>query len=267
MMNEKNNLICREYKVKNPNWSILKTKYNISSVQEFIDLLNKTNANSPVRTSYQLCDKSREKNLIDYKTKRTFLAPVGDERRIVPENAIKFHLVENHNETLGDIFAYEVPYLQTNANGGIDLVSYNGKLNFIELKNCAMKGLGSRISNESTESLLKAVIEIATYYSYIYNFSVSEFEVFKKQLKDKYTKVTKKEIEFSTKDIILCVLVSKKTYEEEFRKNKELFTEIMNLKNFKFYYIEQINNVESIIDVAYLGTKEKLFNIQEYKIN
>lgn len=255
--------MLREY--KNPKeWNEIKQKYNVSSVQEFIDLLNKNNNNFPARKNYQMFDQKREQKKADYKKNRMFLANIGEKERIVPENAIKFHLVENNYESLGDFFAYEFPYLQTNANGGIDLISYkDGKINFIELKSCKMKGLENRKKDESHESLLKATIEIATYYSYIYNLQDSDFEVFKQQLEDKFSPI--KEIEFKKEDIVLCVLVSKQAFEKSKLKDKEVFKEIMELKNFKFYYIEQANNVENLIDKAYLGTKEKLFEIQEYK--
>ena len=87
--------------------------------------------------------------------------------RISLEHAQKFYLYEYGTfhkrkiENLGYIFAYELPFFRSRTGGAIDLVAYDEKsntINLIEMKNCAM---GEK--KDSSESLIRAVLEIETY--------------------------------------------------------------------------------------------------------
>ena len=64
-------------------------------------------------------------------------------------------------KNLGYIFVYELPFFKSRTGGAIDLVAYDEKsntINLIEMKNCAM---GEK--KDSSESLIRAVLEIETY--------------------------------------------------------------------------------------------------------
>ena len=87
--------------------------------------------------------------------------------RISLEHAQKFYLYEHsivHKkklDKLGYIITYELPFFKKRIGGAIDLVAYDEKsntINLIEMKNCAM---GEK--KDSSESLIRAVLEIETY--------------------------------------------------------------------------------------------------------
>jgi hypothetical protein len=242
------------------NWNIIKEAYKVNTIQEFINLLIKRNKNFKERKEYKIFDKDRESKLRKYRSEREFLSK-DKNNRMKKEHTIEYYLLGKEDASLGTFIAYELPCCLFNQSGGVDLVSYNGVLNLIELKACEIKG-EENVKKASNESLLRAVLEIATYYSYIINLSEDGFNIFKNELLRKYNELTKKNIFFDKEDIVMCVLVPKSIYKSC---NNKLLDEILKLEKFKFYYIKQIKPIKNNTKIGV--SEDKIFEISEYKHN
>jgi len=234
----------------------LKIEYQVESLQSLINILTTTINDFDHRTNYQTVEHNQ--SISEHKKNKEFIGKGS--KRIVPEKAIQYHLVHRKNNLLGNFIAYQVPFVQATNYGEVDLISYNGELNLIELKACAIRGSKSS-TKESKETLLRAVLEIATYYNYFYNLDEKEFAVFREELSQNSKNIIGKDISFNKDDMVMCVIVPKSIYDSC---NPDLLKEILNLNNFKFYCIEQI---EKINDDTNIGIPKDIFEITEFKEN
>lgn len=234
----------------------LKRDYEVESLQSFITKLTTTINDFDHRTNYQTVEHNQ--SISEHKKNKEFIGKGS--KHIVPEKAIQYHLVHRKNNLLGNFIAYEVPFVQATNYGEVDLISYNGKLNLIELKACAIRGSKSS-TKESKETLLRAVLEIATYYSYFYNLDEKEISDFREELSQNSKNIVGKDIYFNKEDMVMCVIVPRSMYDSC---NPDLLKEILNLNNFNFYCIKQIENVN---DDTKIGIPYDVFEITEYKEN
>lgn len=175
-------------------------------------------------------------------------------KKINPEHAIQRNIAYAnlqkgyYADTIGDIVGYEVniPNVTTKLSG-IDLLSIkDDTLYLIELKACSY---GNK--EESKERLIRAVLEISTYYSYVKSA--------KEHSKDFYNAMTKNGQSFKN---IKRVIIAPKSVLDDF-----LFYEPKDKKylkeNFLFFEISSYKEFDfSKIQVNY--TDKKLFDIKEY---
>lgn len=174
-------------------------------------------------------------------------------KRINPEHAIQRNIAYSnlkkgyYSDVIGTVIGYEVniPYAEKLA--GIDLISIkNDTLYLIELKACSY---GNK--EESKERLIRPVLEISTYYSYVKSANEHSKDFYNAMTKNGRSFKNIKRVIIAPKsvldDFLFYVLEDKKYLKENF-----LFFEISSYKEFDF----------SKTQVNY--TDKKLFDIKEY---
>ena len=192
--------------------------------------------------------------------------------RISLEHAQKFYLYEYGTfhkrkiENLGYIFAYELPFFRSRTGGAIDLVAYDEKsntINLIEMKNCAM---GEK--KDSSESLIRAVLEIETYTKFFIDIiNHEENNELLKEIANELNNFYNIDVsveELKTAKIQKILLIPKSLYEKSFKNKKE--KEILkNMpEDIKIHFIslkdKNFNDNQRIVDVA--KEDNLIFNIE-----
>ena len=173
--------------------------------------------------------------------------------RISLEHAQKFYLYEYGTfhkrkiENLGYIFAYELPFFRSRTGGAIDLVAYDEKsntINLIEMKNCAM---GEK--KDSSESLIRAVLEIETYTKFF-------IDIINHEENNELLKEIANELK--------TLLIPKSLYDKSFKNKKEKEILKNTPEDIKIHFIslkdKNFNANQRIVDVA--KEENLIFNIE-----
>lgn len=176
--------------------------------------------------------------------------------RISLEHAQKFYLYEYGTfhkrkiENLGYIFAYELPFFRSRTGGAIDLVAYDEKsntINLIEMKNCA---IGEK--KDSSESLIRAVLEIETYTKlFIDIINHEENNELLKEIANELNNFYNIDVsveELKTAKIQKTLLIPKSLYDKSFKNKKEK---------------EILKNMPEDIKIHFISLKDKNFNANQ----
>lgn len=119
-------------------------------------------------------------------------------------------------------------------------------------------------SLDSNETLLRAALESATYYHYIYNLNEEEFKKFKNEACLKFEKIFNKKIDFQKEDLVMSLLLPKSIYETFKEKNKKEYDEIMSLDKMEFFEIEMKKEYKETISQTLIGSDTSLFEIRKH---
>lgn len=176
--------------------------------------------------------------------------------RIGLEHAQKFYLYEYGTfhkkkiKNLGYIFAYELPFFRSRTGGAIDLVAYDEKsntINLIEMKNCAM---GEK--KDSSESLIRAVLEIETYTKFFIDIiNNEENNELLKEIANELNNFYNIEVsveKLKNAKIQKTLLIPKSLYDKSFKNKKEK---------------EILKNMPEDIKIHFISLKDKNFNASQ----
>ena len=136
-------------------------------------------------------------------------------------------LLNKYNE-IGEIKDYEIPINQENNDGAgeIDLIAYNeetNKISLIELKR-----------KDNPETILRAILEICTYYC----------QINKQQFKKEYANQTQNETEIWKVVMVFENSYQHRQYEDEFSKNIRKLVEKLNIK---IFLIDDDNQIKPLV--------------------
>ena len=181
------------------------------SISQFLDKIVAYVQKMPLRKTFRLKDKRREKSLAEYRGR--YFLQINGSKKIKPEHAIEYHLIHKECQKIGKFIAYEFPLDLKNYFGGIDLIAYNSERK--ELRLIELKKVNFKESKESCEMFLRAYTEIITYRA-CFDMLLKNLET-RKLLQDELNKLGEElefKIDLDDVKVINCIFGPESLYED-----------------------------------------------------